>query len=60
MSDSHAAIRRAVSAVYNQTCRHCGSEITNYGGIYFTTIGAVCSRSPDTQHRPIMSRERAS
>jgi hypothetical protein len=49
---TRAARRRVLMAVYTLTCQHCDSKIMNFGGVHFTEVGAVCERSPDTQHRP--------
>lgn len=38
----------------NAVCHHCMDLITRFGGIWFVRrAGAVCYRSPDTQHRPL-------
>jgi hypothetical protein len=51
-SSARVAWRRRVLALYDETCRHCASGIMIYGGVWFTTVGAECRESPDTQHRP--------
>lgn len=46
--------RPATPRQMNAVCHHCMDLITRFGGIWFVRGGgAVCRRSPDTQHRPI-------